>query len=644
MIARGKALSASAEYPAGFKKQKRRARRIEWKFFKKRWRMEKKRGGDISLEDAVNKHLLLIRHCGPGFLGEEFYDFAMGEGSTQHNVFAVKVNLRKALQGPGCERWRKAVDKELNAFREKGVFEPVKHVPAGHTIIPLVCLGELKDGGTRAKCRCIALGNRENASNDDYSSYFAPVVSTTTLRSVLTWSLNHRTSCRGFDIGEAFLYGDLASPVYVKPPPEFGQTGYWKLKKAVYGLKCAPLCWNKKFDEEARRQGWKKSSIDQCLYTKDGMKMLVYVDDCLLFGEDSAIVREREKLMAVFPGRICDPVDGVLDFLGMEITFKDDQVRMCNPSQVEKLLAEYPEVMPRKTPMPTSIPSDDFSSAELSETTGIGANQYRHVVGVLNYLSCSTRPDLSYVVNFLSRKLESPDDHRLKVAKQAVGYLLATRNRELILNRSKNFDASNPSCIVKDVACFSDADFHPVRSTSGNVITIAGTPILWTSRTQKLCTLSTAESEYIALASCVKEVTYLSALLAEIYQYELDASEDAQCFEINVLPPDPYAVWVDNKSAICMANSSSPTNRTKHLRVRFNYIARAVEEKLIRIAYIPSCLNLADMLTKPLSRAKLDLFFAKEYIEAMENAVARELKRKEKEKTQTGKAKGTTKT
>ena len=60
---------------------------------------------------------------------------------------------------------------------------------------------------------------------------------------------------------------------------------------------------------------------------------------------------------------------------------------------------------------------------------------------------------------------------------------------------------------------FADADYANVaadrRSVSGGLVMCGGGCVSWFSRTQKCVTLSTTESEYVALADVMKEVLFL---------------------------------------------------------------------------------------------------------------------------------------
>ena len=127
-------------------------------------------------------------------------------------------------------------------------------------------------------------------------------------------------------------------------------------------------------------------------------------------------------------------------------------------------------------------------------------------------------------------------------------------------------------------------------------ITFNGTPIFWKSISQRIVSLSTAESEYISLAQLVKEVKHLKFMNQNLFN-----SED----QIEMHIKDPYDCYCDNQAAIKMGQHSFNTNRTKHIDVRCAFIKHAITSNIIKLYYISTDLNVADMFTKPLSYGRL---------------------------------------
>jgi len=78
------------------------------------------------------------------------------------------------------------------------------------------------------------------------------------------------------------------------------------------------------------------------------------------------------------------------------------------------------------------------------------------------------------------------------------------------------------------IDCYVDADFaglwnsedeqdpHCVKSRTGYVINIGGSPIVWSSKLKTLIASSTMEAEYIAMSTVCQELIPLRDLIKEI--------------------------------------------------------------------------------------------------------------------------------
>ena len=109
--------------------------------------------------------------------------------------------------------------------------------------------------------------------------------------------------------------------------------------------------------------------------------------------------------------------------------------------------------------------------------------------------------------------------------------------------------------------------------------------------------LSSAESEYVALSDLTCEVRYLRQLAKGL---GFEQKEPTLCFE-------------DNKAAIMTAeNECIASGRMKHVDVKFCRVQESIKLGEIRVIYISTELNWADVLTKALVPKK-----HKEAIEAI---------------------------
>jgi len=130
---------------------------------------------------------------------------------------------------------------------------------------------------------------------------------------------------------------------------------------------------------------------------------------------------------------------------------------------------------------------------------------------------------------------------------------------------------------VDDLALFAESD-----------IMLGSSIVIWRSRKQQCVSLSTMESEYIALSQTVKEVVWLLSCLKEID------------FMVNSKITVP--VFVDNKAAIDFSTSRIEKSRTKHIDIRFHFVRDFVQNGVVRIKYVESTRNLADIFTKALPK------------------------------------------
>jgi len=142
-----------------------------------------------------------------------------------------------------------------------------------------------------------------------------------------------------------------------------------------------------------------------------------------------------------------------------------------------------------------------------------------------------------------------------------------------------------------------DADFAgdkvTRRSTSGMICFMNGGPVSWSSRLQKLCAQSTAESEIYAVTDCVKEAIHLKLLC-----------EECGVRTIGV----PMTIWEDNNACIQMGHGLRGSKAAKHFEVRLRFLNEHCLDKTIEFARIGTKEQLADGLTKALPLPAFRLF------------------------------------
>lgn len=114
----------------------------------------------------------------------------------------------------------------------------------------------------------------------------------------------------------------------------------------------------------------------------------------------------------------------------------------------------------------------------------------------------------------------------------------------------------------------------------------------WKASKQKCIATSTMEAEYIAMSSAAKEAKWLKMFLEEL--------------GLNKWMKTPYQLHCDNRSAIDFSKNRIERNKTKHIDIAFHNVRENIDNGTLNINYIPSSLNVADILTKAMTRIRLE--------------------------------------
>ena len=498
-------------------------------------------------------------------------------------------NFKEAQTSPNRGKWFQAMQEELKSISDNETWE-LMDLPEGRKAIGSKWVYKVKynqDGSVaRYKARLVAQGFDQKFGTD-YDEVFAPVARPTTFRTLLSVSAHRGYQVKQYDIKTAFLNGKLSEEIYMKQPPGFVEgSKVCKLNKSLYGLKQAARSWNQELDRVLLSCGCVQSDFDKCLYTvnKDGdvAYALVYVDDLLIAGvSDGVIDHVVQSIQKEF--EIKDLGD-VSTFLGIEV--EKDAVGDFYVSQgnyIKKIVEEAGLVNAKISKVPL-----DPGYAKLESSEQIPDHEYRKLIGMLLYVSVNSRPDITASVSILSQRMSSPTKVDMNEVKRVIRYLKGTIDLKL-----KVSDVQNELVLE----AFSDANWGEDRtdrkSNSGYLCLLGGT-VSWCCRKQSCVSLSSTEAEYIALAETCQEVVWLRSL----------------CSDFNIAESEPTVVNVDNQSCVRMIEMKRFSNRTKHVAVKYHFTSDLKEHGKVDFRYCPTDRNIADMLTKPLKRVKLDFLRA----------------------------------
>ena len=160
-----------------------------------------------------------------------------------------------------------------------------------------------------------------------------------------------------------------------------------------------------------------------------------------------------------------------------------------------------------------------------------------------------------------------------------------------VFRRALGFDAGSAYNGVVSLWGYCDADYADCpdtrRSISGFVITMNGGAVSWTCRKQTSVALSTLEAEAVALRVAICEVIALK-------------------FDMEVIDPklgdSQWIVHEDNQSLIAVVNTpdGGKYEARKHIAVRVMWLREIVSTGIVKIQYVGTKEQVADVLTKAL--------------------------------------------
>ena len=201
-----------------------------------------------------------------------------------------------------------------------------------------------------------------------------------------------------------------------------------KLKRNRYGLHQDGHSWFMKLSTGLLKIGFTQSKVDKCLFFCHDCILVVYVDDCIIFSRENNTLDVITSLCTEFVHT--DEGDAGA-FLGIDIkTNPEGHIELMQPGIIQKIITKC------------SLEENFNQHATPAITTILQKNEngpprellwsYRMMIGMLNYLAVSSRPDIAYAVHQCARFSTDPkQSHELAVCR-IVRYL-GSQNEGLIL-------------------------------------------------------------------------------------------------------------------------------------------------------------------------------------------------------------------
>ena len=498
----------------------------------------------------------------------------------------------EAMARPDAAQWDIACDNEKRAFEHMGVYEVVPR-PKDRKVVGSKWVFRIKRGPDGAiqkyKARVVAQGFTQ-IEGIDYDETFAPVAKLASLRAILAIAAERDLEIHQMDVKSAYLNGALSNEIFMSPPPGFDIPDgmVLRLVKAVYGTKQGGRVWYEEISATLGAMGYQRTEADHAVYTRDEGDALsilaLYVDDITMVAKSMATIdRDKAALKRAYEMTDLGEISWIL---GMHVS-RDRAAGRISISQ-EKYSRETLTRFAKESIRPISTPTLANEHLRKITVAEIEPKTYQSALGALMYPMLGSRPDLAYTVAALGRHAATPGPDHQRALDRAFRYLQATINRRLVFQRGAPSGNTLQGFVDADWA----SDVNDRKSTSGYVFMLGGAAISWSSKKQAAVALSSTEAEYIAAAHAAKEALWLRRLLTELGMPMIS----------------PTTLHIDNQSAIAIARNPEFHDRTKHIEVRYHFLRLLVENEQIAPTYLPTGEQIADALTKGLSREKHEKF------------------------------------
>ncbi|CAI7881629.1 unnamed protein product [Closterium sp. NIES-54] len=478
------------------------------------------------------------------------------EGDPDAPDIPTPRSYAEAIEGPYSSQWQAAMDAEMASSKSKSTY--VDEVPPPGANIGVY-----------------------------FFHTFSPTLKMTTLRVLLHVAAQRDYELHSLDFSTAFLQGSLHEEIWLRRPPgfigSFPARTQWSLHRPVYGLCQAPREWHVTLRTTLAALGFAPSTGDPSLFLRTDTTLppfyiLVYIDDLVFATADTeALAHMKSELQK---RHTCTDLGELTSYLGLRITQDRAQrtITLTQSHMVQQVLQRFGFTYssPQSTPLSTGHSLSAPPSDESIEPSG----PYPELVGCLMYLMTCTRPDLAYPLSLLARYV-APGRHRKvhwDAAKRVLRYLCSTSGMGLVLG-------GRARVVLTGHADASWVDnLATQRSSQGYTFNLGSGSVSWRSTRSSSVLSSSCEAEIYVGAMAAQELRWLTYLLTDLGE----------------APRSPPVLYVDNKAMLVLCQEHRLEHRTKHIALRY-FRARELQQRgQLRLAYVASQANTADVFTKAL--------------------------------------------
>ena len=543
--------------------------------------------------------------------------------------------------------WVVAVQKENESWRTFNASAEVHYdeMERGASIIPLGELYTIKRNGQH-KFRQYAMGNLLKAGKD-YGDTFSSTVSGDGLRWFCSLAAACNKRIRGWDATTGYLQTKQRIKIYAYLPSHHGYSDMefeelaefrkqllrikkekgikgikefssrmkkerrWKptvvleLKSSTYGIPDAGQAFAMFMQGlHIKKCGLTQCEVDPAIYyrieeemasdkekkVKNFLIAITWVDDVRYFGTDQ-FVKEYEGTVSA--NCKCTMEGDSNEFVSIEIkqNLKERTLELTQIKYWEAAVERFAEFLPngkaKERRVPLSI-ADERLLTEPSEEEIREAEHlpYPNMLGVIQYPSAFTKPEMRYAMSVLSRHRTKWGKKHFLVLIKSLEYGFHSRKQGIIYSGNLGSEHLN---ILK---AFADSSLSVPRSQGCRMVIMNGAIISFTSKRHTTTDDSTAAAELTEQHLCACDVEGLRNLMQEI----------------GLGQKEPTIIYQDNQAAIQIANNRGAlAKKTRAMDLRTLAVRNKVEDMKVIPVYCETLMMLADIGTKALEPTRFEI-------------------------------------
>ena len=524
------------------------------------------------------------------------------------------------------------IQKEIAGIRDQQTWTHLEH--DGNSIIAtknafgcrlLFKIKQADDGSRKAKARLVAKGFAQVPGRDfDPSNTYASVVHNDSLFILIHIFAHRDMEIQAFDIQQAYLQADVTNKsLLMKIPKEytpfltdsFLSTNIAdmdddtldkyidkilhasrsnapltvRLRKALYGLRQSGAEWQKTFREFLSSIGFKPMQFDSAVYIKHiGNCMIIiptHVDDILIAADKISHIQDVARELTSRFGPLHE-LGEIASYLGMTYTRDraNRRIHISQPDFAEKIVNTTIDtnMKIKLTPLNPLVNMRTAATHECPPSW--------KTVGLMRYLTDHTRADLLFAMSQHSAIAANPGKIHMEQLMETAQYIHGTKELGLWLG------GKEPPILFG----YADASFRiddDSKSHRGHC--------LFLNRSSGAIINESKKCDIIDHSVCSVE-TVSTSMAVKDFQWARDFLE-----ELTYPQPTFSPLFIDNSCTIDNVRASKISKASRANTLRINHIREQEQLGNVKVFFVRSEHNIADLHTKALGKGVFQTHRAK---------------------------------